>query len=73
MKAQGARVVALANTDDKEVAGLVSDCVELAPTTEYLMPIAEIIPLQMFAYFMALEHGVDVERLRNLSKAVIEP
>lgn len=72
MKTQGARVIALANTGDKDVANLVSDCVELTPSTEYLQPIAEIIPLQMFAYFMALEHGVDVERLRNLSKAVIE-
>jgi len=73
MKTQGARVIALANSGDKDVASLVSDCVELLPTTEYLQPIAEIIPLQMFAYSMALERGVDVERLRNLSKAVIEP
>jgi glucosamine--fructose-6-phosphate aminotransferase (isomerizing) len=31
-----------------------------------------VIPLQLFAYFMALEHGVDVDRPRNLSKAVVE-
>jgi len=72
MKAQGARVIAIANTGDREVASLVSDCVEVAPASEYLLPIAEVIPLQLFAYYMALEHGVDVDRPRNLSKAVVE-
>lgn len=73
MKEQGARVIAIANTGDRAVAELVSDCVEVAPANEYLLPIAEVIPLQLFAYFMALEHGVDVDRPRNLSKAVVEP
>jgi glucosamine--fructose-6-phosphate aminotransferase (isomerizing) len=73
MKEQGARVIAIANAGDREVAGLVSDCVEVAPANEYLLPIAEVIPLQLFAYFMALERGVDVDRPRNLSKAVVEP
>ncbi len=72
MKAQGARVIAIANAGDREVAELVSDCVEVATATEYLLPIAEVVPLQLFAYFMALEHGVDVDRPRNLSKAVVE-
>ena len=72
MKAQGARVIAIANAGDRKVANLVSDCVEVHPATEYLLPIPEVIPLQLFAYFMALEHGVDVDRPRNLSKAVVE-
>lgn len=38
----------------------------------YLLPIAEVVPLQLFAYFMAIERGVDVDRPRNLSKAVVE-
>jgi glucosamine--fructose-6-phosphate aminotransferase (isomerizing) len=72
MKTQGAKVIALANTGDREVAGLVTDCVAVQPATEYLLPIAEVVPLQLFSYFMALEHGVDVDRPRNLSKAVVE-
>ena len=72
MKVQGARVIAIANTGDKEVAELVSDCVYVQPASEYLLPIVEVIPLQLFSYFMALEHGVDVDRPRNLSKAVVE-
>lgn len=72
MKTQGARVIALANSGDREVEKLVSDCVWVAPASEYLLPIAEVVPLQLFAYFMALEHGVDVDRPRNLSKSVVE-
>ncbi len=72
MRAQGARVIALANTGDEEVAALVDDCVFIDPASEYLLPIAEIVPLQLFAYFMALARGVDVDHPRNLNKAVIE-
>jgi glucosamine 6-phosphate synthetase-like amidotransferase/phosphosugar isomerase protein len=42
------------------------------PVSEYLLPILEVIPLQLFSYFMALENGIDVDRPRNLSKAVVE-
>jgi glucosamine--fructose-6-phosphate aminotransferase (isomerizing) len=72
MKRQGAKVIAIANTGDIKVAELVTDCVEVQPATEYLLPIAEVIPLQLFAYYMALEHGVNVDHPRNLSKAVVE-
>ncbi|MGH9604770.1 MAG: SIS domain-containing protein [Terracidiphilus sp.] len=72
MKAQGARVIALANAGDHEVAALATDCIPIEPATEYLLPILEVVPLQLFAYFMAIEHGVDVDRPRNLSKAVVE-
>ncbi len=72
MKAQGARVIGIANTGDRAVQALVSDCIEVQPTTEYLLPLLEVVPLQLFAYYMALEHGVDVDRPRNLSKAVVE-
>ena len=72
MKAQGAKVIAIANAGDTQVAGLVADFVAVQPTNEYLLPIAEVEPLQLFAYFMALEHGVNVDRPRNLSKAVVE-
>jgi glucosamine--fructose-6-phosphate aminotransferase (isomerizing) len=72
MRAQGARVIALANSGDEEVKSLATDCVFVDALPEYLLPIAEVIPLQLFSYFMALAHGVDVDRPRNLSKAVVE-
>ena len=72
LKAQGAKVIALANAGDTEVPNLVSDCLFVEPLSEHLLPIAEVVPLQLFSYFMALEKGVDVDRPRNLNKAVIE-
>ena len=72
MKAQGARMIALANEGDAQVAHLVSDCIVVPLASEYLLPILEVVPLQLFAYFMAFERGVDVDQPRNLSKAVVE-
>ncbi|HWF67323.1 MAG TPA: SIS domain-containing protein, partial [Acidobacteriaceae bacterium] len=72
MRQQGARVIALANEGDKDVAALAADYISIPAASEYLLPILEVVPLQLFAYYMALEHGVDVDRPRNLSKAVVE-
>ena len=72
MKKQGARVIALAVVGDAEVKALASDCVFIEPADEHMMPLEEVVPLQLFAYYMALEHGVDVDKPRNLSKAVVE-
>lgn len=72
MKHQGARVIAIANTGDQKVTALATDCLFVEPASEHLLPIPEVIPLQLFSYAMAIEHGVDVDRPRNLSKAVIE-
>ena len=72
MQAQGAKVIALANADDEFVPGLVTDCVHVQPAPEHLLPISEVVPLQLFSYFMAIEHGVNVDHPRNLAKAVVE-
>jgi len=72
MKAQGAKVIAVANAGDAQVADLVADCIPVPAASEYLLPILEVVPLQFFSYYMALEHGVNVDSPRNLSKAVVE-
>jgi glucosamine--fructose-6-phosphate aminotransferase (isomerizing) len=72
MKVQGATVIALANAGDQEVAGLVNDCIYVQPISEYLLPMTEVVPLQLFAYFMGVEHGVNVDHLRNISKVVLD-
>jgi glucosamine--fructose-6-phosphate aminotransferase (isomerizing) len=70
MREQGARVLALANAGDTTIAALASHTISIEPSSEALLPIYEVIPLQLFAYFMAVNHGVDVDRPRNLTKAV---
>jgi glucosamine--fructose-6-phosphate aminotransferase (isomerizing) len=72
LKAQGARTIVLANAGDDKLRSLASDVIEVEAANEYLLPITEVVPLQMFAYSMALENGVDVDRPRNLVKAVVQ-
>jgi glucosamine--fructose-6-phosphate aminotransferase (isomerizing) len=71
MKAQGARTIAIGNAGDALLQAVASHVVEVAAVNEYLLPICEVIPLQMFAYFMAVKNGVDVDRPRNLVKSVV--
>jgi glucosamine--fructose-6-phosphate aminotransferase (isomerizing) len=70
MREQGARVLAIANAGDATIAALASHTIPVEPASEALLPISEVVPLQLFAYFMAIKHGVDVDRPRNLTKAV---
>lgn len=72
VRAEGARVIAVANADDEQIAELASDVIRVGRASEYLLPLLEVIPMQLFAYFMALERGVNVDRPRNLTKAVVE-
>ena len=71
MQRQGARVLALANTGDTTISSLATHTIPINPAPESLLPISEVVPLQLFAYHMALTHGVDVDRPRNLTKAVV--
>ncbi len=72
MRQQGAQVFALANEGDKEVPQYSQHCVFIPRCSEYLLPICEVIPLQFFAYQIALLHGRNVDHPRNLVKAVIQ-
>jgi glucosamine--fructose-6-phosphate aminotransferase (isomerizing) len=71
VKARRGRVVAVGSEGDADLAG-VADNVFLVPAApELLLPIVEVIPLQLFAYHVAIHKGYDVDRPRNLVKAVV--
>ena len=72
MKAQGARILCVANADDRAAEALATACIFVEPASEHLLAVEEVIPLQLFSYAMAVAHGVDVDHPRHLSKAVIE-
>ena len=71
MHKQGARTVVVGNAGDDSLATRASHVVSVEEANEYLLPVFEVIPLQMFAYHMALRNGVDVDRPRNLTKSVM--
>ena len=71
-KRQSAKIVALASEGDREVSALADHTIAVPEAPELLAPILEIIPLQLFAYYVAVRKGLDVDRPRNLVKSVKE-
>jgi glucosamine--fructose-6-phosphate aminotransferase (isomerizing) len=71
MKARGASVIAIVEEGDEEIKVLADDYVEVPKgIPEVLSPIPFAIPLQLLAYYMALEKGLDPDMPRNLAKSV---
>ncbi|HEX8926881.1 MAG TPA: isomerizing glutamine--fructose-6-phosphate transaminase [Terriglobales bacterium] len=64
------RVIAIAVEGCDEVAEITNDTIFIPPATELLLPLLEIVPLQLIAYHIALKRGVDVDNPRNLVKSV---
>jgi glucosamine--fructose-6-phosphate aminotransferase (isomerizing) len=69
-KEQSAKTIVLASEGDEEASALADYTIFLPQAPEILSPILEIIPLQLFAYYMAVRKGLDVDRPRNLVKSV---
>jgi glucosamine--fructose-6-phosphate aminotransferase (isomerizing) len=70
-KNQKAQVIALASEGDDRVQELADHTIFIPQAPELLVPILEIIPLQLFAYHMAVIKGLDVDKPRNLVKSVM--
>jgi glucosamine--fructose-6-phosphate aminotransferase (isomerizing) len=71
-KQQSARVIAIASEGDEELARIADHTIYVPQASELLSPILEIVPLQLFAYYMAVKKGLDVDRPRNLVKSVMQ-
>jgi glucosamine--fructose-6-phosphate aminotransferase (isomerizing) len=67
---QKARVIAIATEGDAMIEELADHTIFIPEAPELLSPILEIVPLQLFAYHMAVRKGLDVDRPRNLVKSV---
>jgi glucosamine--fructose-6-phosphate aminotransferase (isomerizing) len=72
MREQGARIVALATEGDQEVPQYSDSCLFIPASSDLLTTILEVVPLQLLAYTLAISRGIDVDRPRNLVKAVVE-
>jgi len=69
-KKQSSRVIAVVSEGDTELAKLADHGIMIPYAPELLSPILEIVPLQLFAYYIAVKRGLDVDRPRNLVKSV---
>jgi glutamine---fructose-6-phosphate transaminase (isomerizing) len=70
VRARGGRVIALINPEDTQVREKADHVIEVPSTTPLLSAVLNVIPLQLFAYAMALRRGADVDQPRNLAKSV---
>ena len=69
-RARDARVIMVASLGDEGIREFADDILWVPETMEALSPILAIIPLQLFAYHMAIARGTDVDQPRNLAKSV---
>ncbi|HEX7497194.1 MAG TPA: SIS domain-containing protein, partial [Candidatus Limnocylindrales bacterium] len=69
-QARDARVLAVATEGDTQIRGLATDVLWVPDTIEPLSTILAVIPLQLFAYHVAVKRGRDVDQPRNLAKSV---
>lgn len=71
IQGQQSHILAIASDGDTKIRELCQSCVYVPQAGEFLLPFLEIVPLQLFAYFMSVQRGNDVDRPRNLVKAVV--
>jgi len=70
VKARGATVITVANEGDEEITKLADHVFYVPETPEFLSPVLAVIPLQLFAYYVAKLRGCNVDQPRNLAKSV---
>jgi glucosamine--fructose-6-phosphate aminotransferase (isomerizing) len=68
--ARSGRVIAIATEGDTHIHQLVEHVMEIPAAPELLLPILEVVPLQLLAYHIAVRRGCDVDQPRNLAKSV---
>jgi glucosamine--fructose-6-phosphate aminotransferase (isomerizing) len=70
VKARKGKVIALAAVGDDEVAEVADDVIFVPRTHELIYPFLMAVPLQLFAYYCAVNLGRNVDQPRNLAKSV---
>ena len=70
VKARNGQVIAIATEGDKDILKHCDDVFYIPKIDELLTPILTLIPMQLFAYYMADARDCDVDKPRNLAKSV---
>ena len=70
IRARRGPIIALATEGNEDIKNLVGDVIYIPKTLEMLTPILAVVPLQLFAYHMAVLRGCDADKPRNLAKSV---
>ena len=70
VKARRGQVIAVVTEGDDRIAELADHVIEIPETMDPLTPVLSVLPLQLLAYYIALQRGCDVDHPRNLAKSV---
>jgi len=70
IKARGGPVLAIATEGDKKITDVADDVIYIPKSLEMLTPLIVSVPLHLFAYYVGVEKGLDVDKPRNLAKSV---
>ena len=70
VKARDGKIIAIATEGDEMIKKIADDVIYIPKTLELTSPLLSIIPLQLFAYYMAVLRGCDIDKPRNLAKSV---
>jgi glucosamine--fructose-6-phosphate aminotransferase (isomerizing) len=69
-RTRGGRVIAIGTEGDLELEEKAEEVFPLPECGQFARPIVEVVPLQLLAYYMAVQKGTDVDQPRNLAKSV---
>ncbi len=70
IKARKGKVIAVISEGDEEIANMADDTMTIPLTDELISPLLSVIPLQLFACYLGMAKGFDVDKPRNLAKSV---
>jgi len=70
IRARKGPLIAVATEGDATISSQADDVIYLPRTVEPLYPVLAVVPLQLFAYYIAVSRGCDVDKPRNLAKSV---
>ncbi len=70
IRARQGPIIALATEGDKQIKKVANDVIYLPKALELIYPVLAAVPLQLFAYHIAVARGCDVDKPRNLAKSV---
>jgi glucosamine--fructose-6-phosphate aminotransferase (isomerizing) len=70
IKARGGKIIAVVDQDYADIKKLADYLIKVPVVNKLLSPVVNVIPLQLLAYHIANNKGLDVDKPRNLAKAV---
>ena len=70
VKSRNGRILAVVTEGDEQVRKIADSVLEIPQTLNALVPLLSVLPLQILAYYVAVDKGLDVDMPRNLAKSV---